>query len=165
MKSISLIASPILVVCLCINVLNFVMWHFHAGTWRLDVWVMKASSSWYRGMIYDILEPVRNYFLSQVSGMTSSFRWRKKSVRQKTEQRLKAKEVLSATGYLKNYNLEAFDEMSTSRCKMENLVDTGEKSCSEYLGQLKQCSNRSLCFIIGLVLMSMLIYEKCDISL
>ena len=94
--------------------------------------------------------------------MTSSFRRRKKSVRQKTEQRLKAKEVLSATGYLKNYNLEAFDEMSTSRCKMENLVATGEKSCSEYLGQLKQCSNRSLCFIIGLVLMSMLIYEKCE---
>jgi len=86
-------------------------------------------------MIYDILEPVRNDFLSQVSGMTSSFRRRKKSVRQKTEQRLKAKEVLSATGYLKKfYNLEAFDEMSTSRWKMENLV-TGEKSCSEYLGQ------------------------------
>ena len=116
-------------------------------------------------MIYDILKPVRNVFLSQVFGMTSSFRRRKKSVRQKTEQRLKAKEVLSATGYLKNYNLEAFDEMSTSRCKTENLVATGEKSCSEYLGQLKQCSNRSLCFIIGLVLMSMLIYEKCDISL
>ena len=104
-------------------------------------------------MIYDILEPVRNDFLSQVSGMTSSFRRRKKSVRQKTEQRLKAKEVLSATGYLKNYNLEAFDEMSTSRWKMENLVVTGEKSCSEYLGQFwsNAAIEASADNIIGLV--------------
>jgi hypothetical protein len=49
-----------------------------------------------------LLKPVRNDFLSQVAGMTSSYRRQKKSVQQKTKQRLNAKEVLSATGYLKN---------------------------------------------------------------
>ena len=82
-----------------------------------------------------LLKPVRNDFLSQVAGMTSSYRRQKKSVQQKTKQRLNAKEVLSATGYLKIYNLEAFDEMSISRCKMGNLIAIGEKSCSEYLCQ------------------------------
>ena len=67
-------------------------------------------------MIYDILEPVRNDFLSQVSGMTSSFRRRKKSVRQKTEQRLKAKKI---------YNLEAFDEcpLPGVRWKISSLLE------------------------------------------
>ena len=46
-----------------------------------------------------LLKPVRNDFLSQVAGMTSSYRRRKKSVRlrlQKNEQLLKAREVWSA---------------------------------------------------------------------
>ena len=52
----------------------------------------------------------------------------------------------------KFYNLEAFDEMSTSRWKMENLV-TGEKSCSEYLGQFwsNAAIEASADNIIGLV--------------
>jgi len=82
--------------------------------------------------------------------MTSSYRRQKKSVQQKTKQRkqrLNAKEVLSATGV----------RWKISLLRREILLGVPRPI-------LMQFSNRSLCSIIGLVLMSMLIYEKCDIG-
>ena len=86
-----------------LNVLNLVILTFpgrNVTFGRLESWRHPLVDIEVCSMI--LLKPVRNDFLSQVAGMTSSYRRQKKSVQQKTKQRLNAKEVLSATGYLKN---------------------------------------------------------------